>query len=530
MEERRLYSQAIKQASTEASDAEARRRRVQESFEKKAHSWKNQTEVAAKVRKQSDRTSHAAEELAEHADEEREAANLRNVARGKAKMNVTDKDAYRASLKAQLTEAERAAQEADKVAESARKEAERMSRENDQLKGHDDVIRFLEKRRAARDHALEDYEGKKKIKEDADNKAAEAKRLFETTENVFAAAMHNAAKELRKADVQRLADRNAIVAFNRSRLGRKQAEHALERARFAQSVVTEKQVIIKRATEYKAKTDRITQIPTSLAKMTFLHTTKHRYWEKSLDLPNTHVHSFAQGVLDQMAQKDPRHSEKLKEFTTEHICRTFPSWKDVAKSRVVNSDPLFRWALGCQLVSMNYSTFDEHVVKADGRFRRNGSCGYVLKPESLINYDTLPERPDGWTINVLCGNCLPAPESKRSDGMNYINPFVKITLYGGDVEQKSAEHRTKVVKKNGFNPVWDDKKGFTFKCTSPSMSIIVFTVFDKSEDGEQFIGVSAMPVSCMREGFRSVALFDMYNTRSGPHAYASLLVRAQNLD
>jgi hypothetical protein len=170
------------------------------------------------------------------------------------------------------------------------------------------------------------------------------------------------------------------------------------------------------------------------------HTTKHQHWKKSLDLPNAHMHSFAQGVLDQMVQKDPRHPKKLKEFTTEHICQTFPSWKDVAKSRVVNSDPLSRWALGCQLVSMNYSTFDAHVVKADGRFRQNGSCGYVLKPESLINYDTLPECPDSWTINVLCGSCLPAPELKRSRKMNYINPFVKITLYGGDVEQKSAEH------------------------------------------------------------------------------------------
>jgi hypothetical protein len=54
------------------------------------------------------------------------------------------------------------------------------------------VIRLLEKRRAARDHALENYEGKKKIKEDADNKAAKAKRLFETTENVYATAMHHA--------------------------------------------------------------------------------------------------------------------------------------------------------------------------------------------------------------------------------------------------------------------------------------------------------------------------------------------------
>jgi hypothetical protein len=216
----------------------------------------------------------------------------------------------------------------------------------------------------------------------------------------------------------------------------------------------------------------------------------------------------------------------MKEFSSEHICRTFPS-VDKENNEASNLDPLFQWAMGCQLVSMNYSTFDKHIIKADGRFRRNGSCGYVLKPECLTHYDALPERSEGWAINILCGNGLPSPETRKSGG--HMNPFVKITVYGGDIEQKSAEHRTKVVMKNGLNPVWDDKKGFTFTARSPSMSIIAFSVWDKSETGEEFIAASAMPVSCMREGYRSVALFDRHNTRSGAYAYASLLVRAQAL-
>merc|ERR1712216_1119335 len=104
----------------------------------------------------------------------------------------------------------------------------------------------------------------------------EAKRLYETSENLYAQAMHSAAQEDQRVDIQREADRVAIVAFNQARLARKQAEHAMEDVQYAQSVVSEKQVIVKRANEYGEKMARITTIPTSLAKMTFLHTTKHR--------------------------------------------------------------------------------------------------------------------------------------------------------------------------------------------------------------------------------------------------------------
>jgi len=529
IDERRLHASALKESSELAAKVEARRRSMQESFEKCAHLWKSQTEIASKARRQADKSTQLAEELAEHADEEREAANLRHVAREKAKSNVSDKDSYKTSLKAQLAVAQRAHRDAERVAEQARVYAEELASATDAVDPHDDLVRLMEKRRAARDYALEDYEAKKAVKDETEVQANEAKRLFDTSENVYSQAMRNAAKESRKADVQRLADRNAIVAFNRFRLASKQADHALERARYVQGIVEEKQVIVKRAGEYSEKMEKITEIPSSLAKMTFLHTTKHRYWDKSVDLPNTHVHSFSQQVLAQMVERDHQHANRLKEFTADHICRTFPSWKELKGDNSVNVDPLFQWAVGCQIVAMNYSHFDEHVLKADGRFRRNGSSGYVLKPDALLNYDALIERPEAWTISVLCGSCLPSPQSKQGNSGG-INPFVLLTVYGGAIESKSASHRTRVVPKNGFNPIWDDKKGFTFKATTPSTSILVFQVYNKSENGsEELIAATAVPVSCMREGYRSVALFDKNHSRAGAHAHACLLVRAQQL-
>jgi hypothetical protein len=180
--------------------------------------------------------------------------------------------------------------------------------------------------------------------------------------------------------------------------------------------------------------------------------------------------------------------------------------------------------MGCQLVSMNMSTFDEHVLKADGRFRYNGSSGYVLKPSSLRHWHSISENKEKWSINVLCGSYLPSPISKKVG--SHINPYVKLSMYGGD--KQNAHYKTMVVRKNGFNPVWDDRQGFDFSCNTPSMSMLVFTVWDKDPDGrDSFIGAAAMPVSCIREGYRSVPLFDRYHTRAGAHAFASLLVQAQ---
>eukprot|EP00934_Nitzschia_sp_Nitz4_P002523 Nitzschia sp. Nitz4//scaffold6_size259037//228939//233468//NITZ4_001122-RA/size259037-augustus-gene-0.307-mRNA-1//1//CDS//3329557037//2513//frame0 len=524
LEERRKLGISVHKSNAEYMDYEEKRKVFESSFEKKALEWKNQAEVASKARKMADRSGHTAEELAEHAEEEREAANLRLAAQRKAKSHVTEKDSYRQSLDAQLKEAERAAEEAERNAQQAKEAACALEHLNEDLPKHDKHIRLLEKRKASRDKAWDVYESKKKAKDEADSVAVEAKRLFETSENVFSQAMRNAAKEHQRIGVQREADQSAIVAFNQARLARKQAEHALEDVEYAQSIVTERQVILKRATEYNEKMARIAPIPASLAKMTFLHTTKHRHWDKSFNLPNTHVHSFAHGVLDRMKEKDEENPERLKEFSTDHMCRTFPSWKEMSGRDKINSDPLFLWALGCQMVAMNYSTFDEHVIKADGRFRRNGSSGYVLKPTNLMEEDPMREIKETWTIDILCGSCLPAPESSKKNST--INPFVKLSVYGGDIDGKSVEHRTKVAMGNGLNPVWDEKSGQTFTSRNPSLSMCVFTVWHKGETGDEFLAASAIPVSCMREGLRSVALFDECNTRTGLYSRASLLVRA----
>jgi hypothetical protein len=533
IEERKELILRLEQLKSEIDIISKQRGQSQDAFEKKAHQWKNQAEIANKYRRIVDKSSHAAEDLAEHAEEEREAANLRKVARDRAQSRVTETGSYKSGLEAQLAEAERAAVEADAEAETSRKEADRLAKANENYEnsGYEDIYSITGKRKETRSQLQAEYEKRKKIQKKAEERAAELKSQYEKSDTLLSDTMQKAAFSEQAERYQRQEDKNALLAVNNARSLRKKAQHALDEVHYAQSVVTEKRCIIKRADEYKLKNDRVVEIPTQLAGMTFLHTTKHKRWDKSLQLPSTHVHSFADGVLEQMTDKSrEEHMHNLKKFTSSHLCRSFRSWKDIVDTSDLNSDPLSQWSLGCQLVAMNYSTYDEHLLKADGRFRRNGSCGYTLKPEFLRSYNSIPERPESWKINVLCGSYLPGPNSKqRSTSMAFVNPFVKINIYGGDQEQRKGEHITKTVEGNGLNPVFDDMMGVIFKATNPSLAILTFTVWNKTDEGEELIGGSSMPVSCIREGYRSVPLFDKQNTRAGAFAYSCLLVKAKRV-
>jgi hypothetical protein len=533
IEERKEMILRLEQLKSEIDIISKQREQSQNAFEKKAHQWKNQAEIANKCRRIVDKSSHAAEDLAEHAEEEREAANLRKVARDRAQLHVTDTGSYKAGLEAQLAEAKRAVIEADAEAEMSRKEADRLAKANENYEnsGYEDIYSITEKRKETRSQLLAEYEKRKTIQKKAEERAAELRNEFEKSDTLLSDTMQKAAFTEQSERYQRQEDKNALLAVNNARSLRKRAQHALDEVQYAQSVLTEKRCIMKRADEYKLKTDRVVEIPTQLAGMTFLHTTKHKRWDKSLQLPSTHVHSFANGVLEQMTDKSRKeHMHNLKKFTKSHLCRSFRSWKDIADTSDLNADPLSQWSLGCQLVALNYSTYDEHLLKADGRFRRNGSCGYTLKPEFLRSSHSIPQRSESWKINILCASYLPSPDSKqRSTSMSFVNPFVKINIYGGGQEQRKGEHITKTVEGNGLNPVFDDMMGVIFKATNPSLAILTFTVWNKTDNGEKLIGGSSMPVSCLREGYRSVPLFNKQNTRAGAFAYSCLLVKAKRV-
>ena len=70
------------------------------------------------------------------------------------------------------------------------------------------------------------------------------------------------------------------------------------------------------------------------------------------------------------------HSEMLS-CTERQLVRTYPKGMRFDSS---NYNPLPMWSCGIQMVALNFQTVDTYMHLNQGFFRRNGGCGYILKP------------------------------------------------------------------------------------------------------------------------------------------------------
>jgi phosphatidylinositol phospholipase C delta len=259
-------------------------------------------------------------------------------------------------------------------------------------------------------------------------------------------------------------------------------------------------------------------IAPQLARLTLLHGTKYKSWGESTRMPTHHMHSVSESKVRSLCRHKSSHHWIV--FNQAHMSRTYPSGSRVDSS---NYNPLLAWSTGCQMVALNFQTEDAFLRLNDGRFRENGSCGYVLKPSSLMMKDDFSHTSASvrLSIRVLSASCLPKPKGQRSG--DCIDPYVKVSVFDVKNEEKETitSYPTSVVPSNGFFPIWGQEK-FAFVVENGAVALLQVTVYDKAKD--DFIGSSTIPISCLRRGIRSVKLYDATNTRSGAFDFASLLL------
>jgi phosphatidylinositol phospholipase C delta len=306
---------------------------------------------------------------------------------------------------------------------------------------------------------------------------------------------------------------------------------------------TQKASAARRAVDYKLRQTMVRDISPALAMLTLLDSSKFRYFEESLAQPFNNVQSISEGKMMQLLTEDSdEHSLQLRELNKHHLTRIYPSRQKQLRNQSSNFNPVLPWSLGCQIASMNQQVCDAFVLVNDGRFRANGSCGYVLKPDSMIErkgHFTINGKPQlqakstptKWQFKVLSGSNLPKPRKKALAGT--LNPRVRVTLYDGGTTDPVV-HLSSSVEKNGLNPVWNETKGAIFDdVKDPDTAIVMFSLWDfdglGSSGSEDFIAAAAIPLSCMREGYRSVPLFDSNHMRCGAHAFTSLFIRVDAL-
>lgn len=171
------------------------------------------------------------------------------------------------------------------------------------------------------------------------------------------------------------------------------------------------------------------------------------------------------------------------------MSRTYPSGSRLDSS---NAKPLVAWATGCQLVSLNFQTHDASMVLNDGRFRENGGCGYIRKPESLLTAEGEVQTLDQeimLNIRVLSGTCLPKPKGEKVGEV--IDPYIVVCVYDVALDDEShpnvgslrkdmldrAEWKTDDIRDNGYCPQWNSGV-FSFTVKTPDVAMVSFYVVD----------------------------------------------------
>ena len=533
LKERKSTTKIMDIALAEKLNLEKKLREAENAFDDLRRKTKLQAKAAASAHKQADQLGSIADQLEDHALEEREAANLRNTACAKAKQSVENFDAVLTSTETQLSEAERAAKEARDLAIASREKAEQLTK--DAAEGVQDTSSLEEDVRNAQidcDAFQATYDVAKESQEEAVWRAAEARLTHEKNCLSLASLERDAMSELLHREHVQQAELLAANACENAQALTKIANDLRDKKEGAKAVAAEKAGALEIATRFKEKKRRVQPISKSLSELTLLHSCNYRTWIKSMETPNWTVHNFPDQKIVKIAEEGKEEWTKIVEFNKNHFTRAYPP----SSSR--NYNPLLPWAMGCQFASMNF-TRNQFMLVNDGRFRENGNTGYVLKPEYLCS-DSLGDlddamgchRPRKVSIRILSGFYLPkSMDTNPGIQKRTINPFVVVTMYDGSPASllPLPTFSSRVVKGNGLNPVWNETEAASFTCLNPALGIVSFTVYDHDDVSKKdlFIGSAAVPIRCIREGYRCISLFDSNNSRSGAMKFSSLFVEVK---
>ncbi|XP_042737104.1 1-phosphatidylinositol 4,5-bisphosphate phosphodiesterase eta-1 isoform X2 [Lagopus leucura] len=217
------------------------------------------------------------------------------------------------------------------------------------------------------------------------------------------------------------------------------------------------------------------------------------------------VLSFSETRAHQAVQQK---AEQFMLYNQKQLTRIYPSAYRIDSS---NFNPLPYWNVGCQLVALNYQSEGRMMQLNEAKFKVNGNCGYVLKPQQMCkgsfnpySSDPLPASPKKQLIlKIISGQQLPKPpDSMLGDRGEIIDPFVEVEIIGLPVD--CCKDQTRVVDDNGFNPVWEET--LTFTIHMPEIALVRFLVWDHDPIGRDFVGQRTLAFSSLVPGYRHVYL------------------------
>ncbi|GLB39507.1 putative phosphoinositide phospholipase C [Lyophyllum shimeji] len=227
---------------------------------------------------------------------------------------------------------------------------------------------------------------------------------------------------------------------------------------------------------------------------------------------------------------------ELVRHTRGHMVRIYPKGTRVNST---NYQPHRYWAAGAQLVAINWQTFDLGYMMNQAMFQRNGRAGFVLKPDVLRgDDDELLSKRTKHILEVTVISAHQLPRLRDSNGQeivdnSVVDPLVQISLHipdwthspllSGNTSTTTlpvsesvtfVSERTRTVKNNGFNPVWQETLRLPFEVVGgPGMRELVFVRFSVLEDDhdghdDEPIAQYCTPLACLEQGYRHLPLHD----------------------
>jgi phosphatidylinositol phospholipase C delta len=257
-----------------------------------------------------------------------------------------------------------------------------------------------------------------------------------------------------------------------------------------------------------------------------------------------HVFSFAERTFDGVC-KDADQKAQLEKHNMRYLMRVYPSGFRIDSS---NFDPNKFWRRGVQMVALNWQTYDLSVQMNNAMFEAGmDRTGYVLKPDELRQYRPTPDpafvaaraqtkkekKLVKFCVDLISGQQLPRAKGLLPD--QSIAPYIEFEVFCADDKVKgaatgeggqnaSARHgmsgigsphrrRTKIVKTNGYNPVFNDKITVSLETKFPSLIFVRFTVWN-SADGRSYgdkngaLATFTAKLDSLQQGYRHIPLRD----------------------
>lgn len=277
----------------------------------------------------------------------------------------------------------------------------------------------------------------------------------------------------------------------------------------------------------KKTKDKKHVVQSELRMVTLLHGAKFKNFDTSIEQLPSNMHSIGETKITEIVVKTEENASMWREYNQHHMTRTYPAGSRVDSS---NYNPILAWAMGCQLVALNFQTHDCNLTLNDGLFRQAGKCGYVPKPASLLGGSKPGKKMV--KISVLSARCLPKPKGAKTGEL--IDPYVQIDLHdvrvadSGTEEHVKESFKTSTVDNNGFCPVWKAGTTAEFEIHNPDVAMIHFRIIDDDLGKDDKIASSAIPFLCLRKGYRCVQLYDDNDTRTGPFESSTLFVKIEH--